>query len=805
MTLPIQLKRGTSYYLANVNPVLGPGEPCLETDTGKVKYGDGTTPWNLLVYASGGDNLPGTGNVASGTDSFAVGGSDNSVSGDNAIVACGAGNSVQGDRSSILGGSSNVVSGSDSAASGSDNTVSGDFSFATGRSNVVSADCAIAVGEGSSAKVYGSAAFSSGSLASAGDAQHCTYHVRTLTSSLGNKKLTADGTDNPAADKRLVLNSGTAWSFEIKAAAKNMDDSLTAVWSISGGISRSGDGTVTFTGEPLKEVWSDEGWAGDLLVSASGGELVLEAEGQAGKDIYWLASVRTSEVSSFGLVSSDMFVDINAGAAVTSLDASVSGGDSSIYPDFDPEVYDYCVHASLTSGSANYTVVINGVSQSGTADVNKCLRIIRGSKAYHVRIIPSNLPTTPVTFKDANNYVPGYYLRGVSPSTGGEAQYFAAYDENGVPVWYLSKDYFGSFNSSNSHMAWMAQPGDEPNKLSLATYNDVDFPLERYVVTLGLNSVSSVSHLFLNSSDLGHPDYGLLMDGHEALVVKGPASRKGNFMCIAGQAAGFNGGAEPGPGVPGGGGCIQEQSPDGQSIVWEWFMKDYFNTEIYDYHMNSLDVHPVTGDLVISIRHKNAIMCVAYDKSVKWVMEASGGSYFESTAKNVPQTANTKWLTISGETGGYNGTNMQHHAMWVPDMPSLYGGTAISIFDNDAGSRDRGVVYEINTSTGIAHFRGHILSEDGSGAPWQGGYQVHKESDGSFSHCLNSYRINLSNNYLREYKGDSNGSPTSDMVFKMQTYGSPQYPGGNGDYRIYKVGKDFLDIDVLRTTAGRSW
>lgn len=35
------------------NPVLNTGEPAIETDTLKVKYGDGTTAWNDLDYAAG--------------------------------------------------------------------------------------------------------------------------------------------------------------------------------------------------------------------------------------------------------------------------------------------------------------------------------------------------------------------------------------------------------------------------------------------------------------------------------------------------------------------------------------------------------------------------------------------------------------------------------------------------------------------------------------------------------------------------------------------------------------------------------
>ena len=50
----IQFKRGTSSVLAEVNPVLLAGELCLETDTGRFKFGDGTTAWGSLGYAEAG-------------------------------------------------------------------------------------------------------------------------------------------------------------------------------------------------------------------------------------------------------------------------------------------------------------------------------------------------------------------------------------------------------------------------------------------------------------------------------------------------------------------------------------------------------------------------------------------------------------------------------------------------------------------------------------------------------------------------------------------------------------------------------
>ena len=44
----IRFQRGRSDRWAELNPVLGAGEPGVETDTGLLKIGDGYTPWNDL-------------------------------------------------------------------------------------------------------------------------------------------------------------------------------------------------------------------------------------------------------------------------------------------------------------------------------------------------------------------------------------------------------------------------------------------------------------------------------------------------------------------------------------------------------------------------------------------------------------------------------------------------------------------------------------------------------------------------------------------------------------------------------------
>lgn len=54
MSVRIQLRRDTSTNWTSTNPVLAQGEPGLETDTGKLKYGNGSTAWNSLNYAGAG-------------------------------------------------------------------------------------------------------------------------------------------------------------------------------------------------------------------------------------------------------------------------------------------------------------------------------------------------------------------------------------------------------------------------------------------------------------------------------------------------------------------------------------------------------------------------------------------------------------------------------------------------------------------------------------------------------------------------------------------------------------------------------
>lgn len=79
----IKLRRSTAAQWTSANPTLGAGEPGFESDTNKLKIGDGTTAWTSLGYSSGAAvdwstilNKPSTFTPSAHASSHASGGAD---------------------------------------------------------------------------------------------------------------------------------------------------------------------------------------------------------------------------------------------------------------------------------------------------------------------------------------------------------------------------------------------------------------------------------------------------------------------------------------------------------------------------------------------------------------------------------------------------------------------------------------------------------------------------------------------------------------------------------------------------------
>jgi hypothetical protein len=113
MASKIQIRRDTADNWTNTNPVLAQGEPGLETDTRKIKYGDGNSYWVDLSYSAAGVDIGNDGQITigegagadgTGTNAIAIG-TDAGVNQQYVAIAIGhaAGNNNQGGQAIAIG------------------------------------------------------------------------------------------------------------------------------------------------------------------------------------------------------------------------------------------------------------------------------------------------------------------------------------------------------------------------------------------------------------------------------------------------------------------------------------------------------------------------------------------------------------------------------------------------------------------------------------------------------------------------------------------------------------------------------
>jgi hypothetical protein len=498
-----------------------------------------------------------------------------------------------------------------------------------------------------------------------------------------------------------------------------------------------------------------------------------------------------------------MFKIISSGSTITSL--TVSCNSNSLYPSFDPSTTDYCIETGQAIDSTlSYTIAVNNVSLTAPElNANDYLVITDSVKSYYIRFLPQGVEPIAVSYSPTVNYVEGYYTDANIAGFGGDGNYYNVFNSNGVPVWYIS----------NSTMPTSLHRGLSSNRVVLNSDNPTPTKI-----------VIQISNDYLDANDYNLANYAWYFDQHDVQEISLPLSRSGNIISFSytdGTTNGF---------------YIQEQDKDG-NVIWDWFSNDYFTDTVAEvYHLNSIDVHPTSGDILISARDTSSVFCIDYTtKELKWNLQgnvpmgtipyASNPRKLETVA-NPLSTVNTKWLdgdygTIIGEpyynSYQYSGTNGQHDARWHTDIDILTAGNVvISIYDNQshgnyspadppyAGPNARGVIYEIDPVNGIAHHRSSIFSDDqvtpsNPTSPYIGSYTIIKEEDNTYSHAIN---FSTSNPEMVEYRGSVDG--VNNHVIKVLSFDTRHDGTNNRNYRIIKFPKSFLDIEFLRHTAGKS-
>lgn len=375
----------------------------------------------------------------------------------------------------------------------------------------------------------------------------------------------------------------------------------------------------------------------------------------------------------------------------------------------------------------------------------------RRSVQYWIRCLPHDFPRLTVT--KLRNPAPGWYLTGNLTSVGGSGIYAMVLDNNGTPVWYRKSRGTQANNVTalfDGTIAWWSNGTFEDYNLRTQTTRVLAAPMPPTDFH-ELKSVSDEDLLMLSAPLISNVD----------LTVLGLSSSATIIDCV-----------------------IQEVNRMGQ-LVWQWRASDHIamgesthplqsevaGQLVYDpFHCNSIDDDPATGNLLVSVRHADAIYLV--NKTTGAIIWKMGGS---PTNRDHAQI-----LAVTNDPEG--AFHAQHDARFQPNGD-------VSLYDDqswDSSLAARGVEYHIDTTAGRATL------------VWS--YQA---PDGHNSAATGSFR--------RLYRGTDNiigwGFKPNSLFTEVDGAGrimlDVAFTSGELAYRVVKVAPSAaFDHTLLRETAG---
>jgi hypothetical protein len=283
-------------------------------DYGSLAIGEGNTASGQSSVALGGSN------AATSTQAVSIGGS-NTASGGNS-VAIGKSNNSTG-TSAVSLGTSNTSAGYGSTTVGLSNTTAYDFNyafgyantltsgpvgnnsyvFAFGLGNTVNAPLATAIGcYGLTNGVTGRQTFSSGRIATNGDAQKSTFFYRGRTTDATLTNLATDGGGGINISNCMQLANNSSIRFKGTISGKQSGSTNIAAWDVDGLIVRGASAAATtLTIGNVNLVSNIPGWGTPVLsafIDAFNGvgALRIQIQGAAATNIQWTGVIETTEV-----------------------------------------------------------------------------------------------------------------------------------------------------------------------------------------------------------------------------------------------------------------------------------------------------------------------------------------------------------------------------------------------------------------------------------------------------------------------------------------------------------------------------
>jgi hypothetical protein len=461
--------------------------------------------------------------------------------------------------------------------------------------------------------------------------------------------------------------------------------------------------------------------------------------------------------------------------------ANITAAPSALSPTFSLSIHDYvatCQHAGANVLTLTLTASSGGSLQVGNqsgSQVSFPITVGEGQAAvvkatagadYWIRCLPHDFPTLQVS--KPGNPPDGYYLTGnVTASTDGRSGTYAMIlDPHGTPVWY------------------QAAPGGAINVELLANNTVAWAPSLGPGVGADPNGGFMLHHLDTQTSTLLRAAAGLPADPHELLQLS-----NGHFMMFATplksrvNLSGL-------PGITGNTivDCVVQELDSQGVLLRSWRASDHIDVHeatraamvSYNsptpnaadvYHCNSIEVQPMTGNLLLSFRHEDAVYLV------NWT---SGGTIWKLGGNSIHE-AGSQYMPLSNGNQFY----AQHDARFRP-------GGNISIYDDESTKTTpaRGIEYAIDPAGGTANGVFGYSSQPSA------------QATGSFRRYADNRDSQHPDTDNVVGWGFRSGSGYTEVNTAGQVLMNMTFPNGEKEYRVVKEPLTALDINLLRATAG---
>jgi len=368
---------------------------------------------------------------------------------------------------------------------------------------------------------------------------------------------------------------------------------------------------------------------------------------------------------------------------------------------------------------------------------------------YWIRCLPGDFPQLTVSKSGAPQA--GWYLTGNINSVAGSGTYAMVLDSNGTPVWYRKPFGLGVLDVTRltrDAIAWLSNGnGFESYNLSTHATSWLTAPIPP-TDPHELEPMSNGDLMMMSNPTIPNVDMTALGLSSSATILD----------CV-----------------------LQEVDPYGH-LVWQWRASEHISVAesthpskleqmlIYDpFHCNSIDIDPVSGNVLLSARHTDAVYLV--DKSSGAILWKMGG--------NAVSEAGSQILAIIGDPQG--AFHAQHDARFQPNGD-------VSLYDNqtwDPSLAARGVEYHIDAKLGTALLVWSYQSSDGHNSAATGSFR----------------RLNSGTDNVIGW-GFKPGPLFTEVDAAGNILLNVTFPNGEFAYRVQKVGPTALDHNLLRATAG---